>query len=52
MVNSRPDHIRQSAEGSLTRLGVDTIDRYYQHRVDPDVPIEDVAGNGRRHHSD
>jgi len=47
VVNSRPDHIRQSAEGSLTRLGVDTIDLYYQHRVDPDVPIEDVAGTVR-----
>jgi aryl-alcohol dehydrogenase-like predicted oxidoreductase len=43
-VNSRPDHIRQAAEGSLKRLGIETIDLYYQHRVDPDVPIEDVAG--------
>src|SRR6202167_3354269 len=43
-VNSRPDHIRQAAEGSLKRLKVETIDLYYQHRVDPNVPIEDVAG--------
>ena len=44
VVDSRPEHIKQSAEGSLTRLGVDAIDLYYQHRVDPAVPIEDVAG--------
>src|SRR5271168_2186523 len=43
-VNSRPEHIRQAAEGSLTRLKVESIDLYYQHRVDPEVPIEDVAG--------
>ena len=43
-LNSRPEHIREAAEGSLRRLGVETIDLYYQHRVDPDVPIEDVAG--------
>ncbi len=43
-VNSRPEHIKQAAEGSLKRLKVETIDLYYQHRVDPDVPIEDVAG--------
>ncbi|OIH93842.1 aldo/keto reductase, partial [Curtobacterium sp. MCBA15_001] len=43
-VTSRPERIRQAAEGSLRRLGVDAIDLYYQHRVDPDVPIEDVAG--------
>lgn len=43
-VTSRPDHIRSAVEGSLQRLGVDAIDLYYQHRVDPDVPIEDVAG--------
>ncbi|MGB8908018.1 MAG: aldo/keto reductase [Candidatus Cybelea sp.] len=43
-VNSRPEHIRQAAEGSLKRLKVDSIDLLYQHRVDPDVPIEDVAG--------
>jgi aryl-alcohol dehydrogenase-like predicted oxidoreductase len=43
-LNSRPQHIKQSVEGSLKRLGVETIDLLYQHRVDPDVPIEDVAG--------
>lgn len=43
-VNSRPEHIKQMTEGSLKRLRVETIDLYYQHRVDPDVPIEDVAG--------
>src|SRR5260221_4181498 len=43
-LSSRPEHIRQVTEGSLTRLGVETIDLYYQHRVDPNVPIEDVAG--------
>src|SRR5205823_8519666 len=43
-LNSRPDHIKQAVEGSLKRLKVDTIDLLYQHRVDPDVPIEDVAG--------
>jgi aryl-alcohol dehydrogenase-like predicted oxidoreductase len=43
-LNSRPEHIKQVVEGSLTRLRVETIDLYYQHRVDPDVPIEDVAG--------
>jgi len=43
-LDSRPEHIRQVAEGSLKRLRVDTIDLFYQHRVDPDVPIEDVAG--------
>ena len=43
-LNSRPEHIKQAAEGSLRRLGVETIDLYYQHRVDPDVPIEEVAG--------
>ncbi len=41
---SQPDHIRQAVEGSLRRLRTDVIDLYYQHRVDPDVPIEDVAG--------
>jgi aryl-alcohol dehydrogenase-like predicted oxidoreductase len=44
VVDSRPEHIRQSADGSLTRLKVEAIDLYYQHRVDPAVPIEDVAG--------
>jgi aryl-alcohol dehydrogenase-like predicted oxidoreductase len=43
-MNSRPEHIRQAVEGSLRRLGVETIDLLYQHRVDPNVPIEDVAG--------
>jgi len=43
-LNSRPEHIRQMTEGSLRRLGVEAIDLYYQHRVDPSVPIEDVAG--------
>jgi aryl-alcohol dehydrogenase-like predicted oxidoreductase len=42
--NSRPEHIRQACEGSLKRLGVEVIDLLYQHRVDPRVPIEDVAG--------
>jgi len=43
-LDSRPEHIKQVAEGSLERLKVETIDLFYQHRVDPDVPIEDVAG--------
>ncbi len=43
-LNSKPEHIKQAAEGSLKRLKVDVIDLYYQHRVDPNVPIEDVAG--------
>lgn len=43
-LNSRPEHIRRTAEESLRRLRVETIDLYYQHRVDPEVPIEDVAG--------
>ncbi len=43
-LNSRPEYIKQMAESSLKRLGIETIDLYYQHRVDPDVPIEDVAG--------
>jgi len=43
-LNSQPEHIRQSIEGSLKRLRVEAIDLYYQHRVDPEVPIEDVAG--------
>ncbi len=43
-LNSRPEYIKQSVEGSLKRLRVDTIDLLYQHRVDPEVPIEDVAG--------
>src|SRR5664279_3250864 len=43
-VNSRPEHIKQAVEGSLKRLKIETIDLLYQHRVDPNVPIEDVAG--------
>lgn len=43
-LNSRPEHIKQVAEASLKRLKVDAIDLFYQHRVDPDVPIEEVAG--------
>ncbi len=43
-VNSQPEHIKQAVEGSLKRLKVDVIDLLYQHRVDPSVPIEDVAG--------
>ena len=43
-LNSRPDHIKQVAEASLKRLRTDVIDLFYQHRVDPNVPIEDVAG--------
>jgi aryl-alcohol dehydrogenase-like predicted oxidoreductase len=43
-LNSRPDHIRRATEQMLKRLNIDTIDVLYQHRVDPSVPIEDVAG--------
>jgi aryl-alcohol dehydrogenase-like predicted oxidoreductase len=43
-VNSRPEHIKAVADASLKRLGVDSIDLFYQHRVDPSVPIEEVAG--------
>ncbi|HEY7328201.1 MAG TPA: aldo/keto reductase [Gemmataceae bacterium] len=43
-LNSRPEHIKEVAEGSLRRLRVEAIDLFYQHRVDPNVPIEDVAG--------
>jgi aryl-alcohol dehydrogenase-like predicted oxidoreductase len=43
-LNSRPEHIRQVAEASLKRLRLDTLELFYQHRVDPEVPIEDVAG--------
>ena len=46
-LSSRPEHIREAVDGSLRRLGVDTIDLLYQHRVDPQVPIEDVAGTVR-----
>src|ERR1700721_2303202 len=44
VVNSRPEHIKKAVEGSLKRLKTDVIDLLYQHRVDPNVPIEDVAG--------
>ena len=43
-VNGRPEYVRQSCDGSLTRLGVDHIDLYYQHRVDPETPIEETVG--------
>jgi aryl-alcohol dehydrogenase-like predicted oxidoreductase len=43
-VNSRPEHVKRVADASLKRLGVDVIDLFHQHRVDPAVPIEDVAG--------
>src|SRR5437867_6433566 len=43
-VNGKPEYVRKSCEGSLRRLGVDTIDLYYQHRVDPNTPIEDTVG--------
>ena len=43
-INGRPDYVRQACEASLRRLGVDTIDLYYQHRVDPKTPIEDTVG--------
>ncbi|MBN8842038.1 MAG: aldo/keto reductase [Sphingomonadales bacterium] len=46
-ITSRPERIRAAVEGSLARLGIETIDLLYQHRVDPDVPIEDVAGTVR-----
>jgi predicted oxidoreductase len=45
-LDSRPDHIKQVAEASLKRLKTDRVDLFYQHRVDPNVPIEDVAGSG------
>lgn len=44
VLNSRPEHIRQAVEGSLKRLNIETIDLLYQHRVDPNIPIEEVAG--------
>jgi len=47
-VDSRPEHIKQVAEASLKRLKTDVIDLFYQHRVDPDVPIEDVAGTVKK----
>jgi aryl-alcohol dehydrogenase-like predicted oxidoreductase len=43
-INGSPEYVREACEGSLKRLGVDTIDLYYQHRVDPDTPIEDTVG--------
>ncbi len=43
-VNGRPDYVQEACEDSLSRLGIDTIDLYYQHRVDPDVPIEETIG--------
>src|SRR5437660_11681141 len=43
-VNGRPDYVQEACEASLTRLGVDVIDLYYQHRVDPNVPVEDTVG--------
>ncbi|MCX5738205.1 MAG: aldo/keto reductase, partial [Proteobacteria bacterium] len=43
-VSGQPEYVRESCEGSLRRLGVDVIDLYYQHRVDPDTPIEDTSG--------
>ncbi len=43
-LDSRPEHVREAVEGSLRRLGTDRIDLLYQHRVDPEVPIEEVAG--------
>src|SRR6202000_1356592 len=43
-VNGRPEYVRAACDGSLKRLGVDHIDLYYQHRVDPDTPIEDTVG--------
>jgi predicted oxidoreductase len=46
-VGSRPERIREAVDGSLKRLGIATIDLLYQHRVDPNVPIEDVAGTAR-----
>jgi aryl-alcohol dehydrogenase-like predicted oxidoreductase len=46
-LNSRPEHIKEVADNSLRRLGVETIDLLYQHRVDPEVPVEDVAGTVR-----
>ena len=43
-IDSRPQHVKEVADASLKRLGIDTIDLYYQHRVDPKVPIEDTVG--------
>ncbi|MBA3348080.1 MAG: aldo/keto reductase, partial [Actinobacteria bacterium] len=43
-INGRPEYVREACEASLRRLGVETIDLYYQHRVDPETPIEDTVG--------
>src|SRR6185436_12233763 len=43
-INGRPEYVKSACEGSLSRLGIDVIDLYYQHRVDPNVPIEDTVG--------
>ena len=43
-INGRPEYVRQACEGSLKRLNVETIDLYYQHRVDPNTPIEETVG--------
>ena len=43
-INGRPEYVRQACDASLQRLGVDVIDVYYQHRVDPDTPIEETVG--------
>src|SRR5262249_17334443 len=47
-LDSRPEHIREVADASLKRLRTDTIDLFYQHRVDPEIPIEDVGGGVKR----
>ena len=47
-VNGRPEYVRQACDASLKRLGLDVIDLYYQHRVDPDVPVEDTVGEMSR----
>src|ERR1044071_2029433 len=47
-VNGRPEYVRQACDASLKRLGLETIDLYYQHRVDPDVPVEDTVGEMSR----
>ena len=47
-IDSRPEYVRQACEGSLRRLGIDTIDLYYQHRVDPKTPIEETVGEMKR----
>src|SRR5215203_3387150 len=47
-ISGNPEYVRQAVEGSLKRLGIETIDLYYQHRVDPDTPIEDTVGEMSR----